>query len=307
MKKVYQILGLLMATTYCVLGQAVESYIAVERHSKRVLVASNTEHVVPMGRFCQLATVKVALDWSKASGTSLGTPIAVPVGMVASNNSLKLQAGDRVTLRDLIYSVSMANDEVGALVIADFVGRHLLSHRGVTGDPIATFVKEMQSLAANLKMTDTTIVNPYGTSAAGGLVGTTTVSDIAKLTVGLTTTHGFEFYSKQKKRDLTVARATGTSEKLTVVNNNKQIGKLKITGAKATGPNSAIVANKDPYKKKLPSGEFQFTPVQLVVITLNSTDRDLRVKQLVTTGWQQYEAWRAAGYAISAERKEFLQ
>jgi len=118
--------------------------------------------------FCQLATVKVALDWSKASGTSLGTPIAVPAGMIASNNSLNLQVGDRLTLRDLVYSVSMANDEVGALVIADFVGRHLLSHRGVAGDPITTFVQEMQSLATNLKMTDTTFVNPYGTSAAGG-------------------------------------------------------------------------------------------------------------------------------------------
>jgi len=111
----------------------------------------------------------------------------------------------------------------------------------------------------------------------------------------------------QEERDLTVARAAGTSEKLTVVNNNKQVGKLEISGAKATGPNSVIVANKDPYKKTLPSGEFQFTPVQLVVITLDSADRDLRVTQLVTTGWQQYEAWRAAGYAISAERKEFLQ
>lgn len=306
MKKLALIFSVFLITASSSLAQAVESYIAVERYSKRVLLAANTEQVVPVGRFSQLATVKLALDWSKATGVGLATPIVVPHGLNVANNPLALQPGDKVTLRDLVYSISMANDEVGSMVVADFVGRDLLARRQKTGNSIAAFVKEMNTLAASLKMQKTTFTSPYGTSVAGGKEGTTTVTDLAKLSVGLLSTHGFEFYTKQKSRRLTLARVNGTSQKLTVVNNNKLIGQLGISGVKATGNQSIISANKTPYKEKLPNGQMKVTPVQMLVISMNSANRDGRVKQLVSTGWKQYEAWRASGYAMSPERKEFL-
>ena len=307
MKKLVQIAIVSLIATLCSLAQTTEGYIAVERYSKRVLIASNTEQVVSLGRFSQLATVKLALDWSKATGVGLATPIIVPNGVNVANNPLALQPGDKVSLRDLVYSISMANDEVGSMVVADFVGRDLLARRGKTGNSIVAFVSEMNTLAASLKMKKTNFISPYGTSIAGGKEGITTITDLAKLSVGLLSTHGFEFYTKQKSRRLTLSRVNGTSQTLTVVNNNKLIGQLGISGVKATGNQSIISANKQPYKEKLPSGQFKVTPVQMLVISLNSTNREGRVKQLVATGWQQYEAWRTGGYAMSPDRKEFLQ
>lgn len=300
-------MSVLLASSFSSLAQAIESYIVVERYSKRVVLAANTEQVVALGRFSQLATVKLALDWSKASGVGLGTLVVVPHGVSVAHNPLGLQPGDRVSLRDLIYSVSMTNDEVSSMVIADFVGRNLLLKRGKQGNSIMAFVKEMNTLGASLKMTKTRFTSPYGTAVAGGVAGTTTVTDLAKLSVGLLSTNGFEFYTKQKSRRLKIGRVNGTSQSLTTTNNNKLIGKLGITGVKATGNDSIISVNKLPYKEKLATGQYKMTPVQMLIISMNSANRDGRVKQLVNTGWQQYEAWRASGYVMSPERKEFLQ
>ncbi len=307
MKKIVQIISVLLFTSYASLAQTAESYIAVERYSKRVLLAANTEQVLPLGRFSQLATVKLALDWSKASGVGLAASVIVPHGVNVAGNPLSLQAGDKISIRDLVYSISMANDEVSCMIIADFIGRDLLAKRGKQGNSIKAFVAEMNTLGGSLKMTKTKFTSPYGTSVAGGAQGVTTVSDLAKLTVGLLATNGFEFYTKQKSRRLTLARVSGASQKLTVVNNNKLIGQMGITGVKATGNHSIISANKQPYKTKLPSGQFKVTPVQMLIISMNSANRDGRVKQLVGTSWKQYEDWRASGYAMSAQRKEFLQ
>jgi len=306
MNKLYQIVSLLVISACSSFGQVAESYIAVERHSKRVLLAANTEQVLPLGRFSQLATVKVALDWAKASGTSLATPLLIPHGVNVNNNPLSLQGGDTVTLRDLIYSISMSNDESSAVTVADFVGRQLQARRGSGGSSLSVFVAEMNTLGASLKMSKTKFTSPFGPAVSGGVLGTTTVSDLAKLTIGLLNTHGFEFYTKQQSRRLTISRVNGTKQTLTVVNNNKLIGKQGITGVKASGNQSVIAANKQPYKEKLETGQVKITPVQMVVISLNSSNRDERVRQLIATGWQQYEAWRASGYVLSPERKEFL-
>lgn len=311
MKKISQIIALFLLTTIVGFSQnfnsAPEGYIAVERYSKRVLLAANTEQVINLGSFSQLATVKVALDWSKASGTTLATPVVIPHGINVAHNPLSLQPGDRVTLRDLIYSISMTNDEASAMVVSDFVGRQLLARRQKAGNSIATFVAEMNTLGASLSMKKTKFTSPYGGSIAGGKEATTTISDLAKLTVGLLKTHGFEFYTKQKSRRLSITRVDGTSQKLTVINHNKLLGQLGISGVKAVGINSVISANKAPFKEKLPSGQFKMTPVQMLVISVNSANRDARVKQLINVGWKQYEAWRASGYQMTPERKEFLQ
>ncbi len=300
MKRISQILTVLFLSVWAAKAQTNEGYIVAERYSKRVLLATNTEQVVSLGRFSQLATVKVALDWAKASGTSLATQVIIPNGVNAANNPLSLQPGDRITLRDLIYSISMANDEVGSVVIADYVGRNILSRRGKAGSSLTAFIAEMNTLGASLRMTKTKFLSPFGGQ------GTSTVTDLAKLAIGLMNTHGYEFYTKQKSRRLSLMRVSGTAQTLTVINNNKLIGTLGVSGMKTVGNNTAISADKKPYREKLATGQIKMTPVQMIIISVGSSNRDLRVKQLISTGWQQYEAWRAAGYNVSPERKEFL-
>lgn len=282
---------------------AEESYIVVERHSKRVLLAANSEQKVTIGSFSQLATAKVVLDWAELSGTPLSSMMVVPGGISNSGlkNSLNLQMGDRISIRDALYSVSLIQDNSSALVLADYVGRHLLAKRGTRGNPYDAFTNEMNNLAAVLNMSSTRFKSP-----AGGL-GNTKISDLAKLAAYALKTKGYDFYMKQNRRTVTVKRFSGVSQSLRLTSTNGLIGTMSISGLMIEGPNAVISADKNNVVRKLADGRAEITPRQLIVVNFGSTNRDVRTKQLITLGWQYYEAWRVQGFPRSETGKEYLR
>ena len=94
---------------------------------------------------------------------------------------MDLQPGDRLTLRDALYSTLLGSDNVSALTVASFVGRDLVSRRG-GGAPIAAFVAEMNNLARSLRMAKTHFTAPHGLDA-GNSVSTSCALDMALLGV----------------------------------------------------------------------------------------------------------------------------
>ncbi len=294
-------LGLLAAFASSL--QAQESYIVVERHSKRVLIASNSIKKLNAGSFSQLATAKVAIDWAALSSTPLSTVMIVPDGIAASGlrNSLNLQTGDRISMRDALYSLSLSQDSACALTLADYVGRQMLAKQVKAGNPYEAFLFEMNNLAGLLKMKSTTFKSP-----AGGLCKST-VSDLAKLAIYTLKTNGYDFYMKQKSRTITVTRVSGVTQSLKLTNTNNLLGDMAISGLMVEGANSVISADKPNIVQKLPDKSAMITPRQLIVVNLGSADRDARIRQLVTTGWQMYESWRLQGFPRSEAAKEFLQ
>lgn len=113
----------------------------------------------------------VTLDWVARTRLPLDTFIAVPQEAfgLRAGNPMDLQPGDRLTLRDALYSTLLGSDNVSALTIASFVGRDLVSRRG-GGSPIAAFVTEMNNLARSLRMAKTRFTAP--TLDAGNSVST---------------------------------------------------------------------------------------------------------------------------------------
>lgn len=294
---------ILIISSLSIVVSAQEGYIVVERHSKRVLLAENSEKVINTGSFSQLATAKVVLDWAKLSGTSLSTMMVVPNGVASSGlrNSLNLQAGDQISMRDALYSVSLNQDSACALVLGEYVGKRLLAKRGRGGNPYDAFTGEMNNLASYLKMKSTTFKSP-----AGGL-GKTRISDLAKLASYALNKEGYDFYMKQKSRSVKVRRVSGASQSLRLTSTNKLLGSMSISGLMVEGSNAVIAANKGNVVKKLADGNAEITPRQLVVINFGSVNRDARSKQLITLGWQVYESWRAKGFPRSPDGKEFLR
>ncbi|MFT5906399.1 MAG: D-alanyl-D-alanine carboxypeptidase (penicillin-binding protein 5/6) [Cryomorphaceae bacterium] len=295
------LLSLILSLTSLVTAQ--ESYIVVERHSKRVLLAANSEQKVTIGSYSQLATAKVVLDWAKLSETPLSSMMVVPGGISTSGlkNALNLQTGDRISMRDALYSLSLIQDNSSALVLADYVGRQLLARRGKSGNPYDAFTKEMNNLASVLNMRSTRFKSP-----AGGL-GKTKISDLAKLAAYVLKTNGYDFYMKQKSRSVTVKRVSGVSQSLRLTSTNSLLGTMSISGLMVEGPNAVISANKKNVVKKLADGRAEITPRQLVVVSFGSADRNARAKELISNGWQVYEAWRAQGFPRSEKGKEFLR
>lgn len=282
---------------------AEESYIVLERHSKRVLLAGDSERVVSVGSFAQLATAKLSLDWAKLSKTPLSTMMVVPGGIAGSGvgNSLNLGKGDQISMRDALYAMSLRQDSACALVLGDFVGRKLLEKRGRGGNPYKAFTQEMNNLAGFLRMGSTRFKSP-----AGGL-GKTKISDLAKLAAYALETNGYDFYMKQKSRSVKVRRLSGVTQSLKLKNTNYLLGSMAIGGLMLEGQNAVIAANRKNIVVKLEGGRAKITPRQLIVVQFGSANRDARAKQLVTEGWQRYESWRAEGFPRSATGKEFLR
>ncbi|MGJ8673673.1 D-alanyl-D-alanine carboxypeptidase family protein [Rubritalea sp.] len=304
--------GIFLAiTSFCV---AQESYIVVERYSKRVLLASGTETKRPIASLAHMTTAKVALDWARMASMSSSTLLTVPAHAFHTQdvNPLNLQAGDRISLRDALYAVILTEDAVSSLTIAQHVGADLLRRRPTAGTPVDVFISEMNNLARSLGMMKTRYYSPSGADVWQSNTFST-ASDQAKLSVTLATNNAFTFYAKQKQRSLKVLRADGSESQMTVINSNKLLNSaLKVEGLKfaysrLAGQNYSVVANHDSYLESLADGAQRATPVELVVIVLGSTNAESFSKSLITQGWKEYESWRNGGYMTSPNRREFLK
>jgi len=292
--------------------RAAESYLVMEAHSGRVLLAHAPETKRPVASLTKVATAKVMLDWAEASRTSLATMAVVPnsVLSIGGPNPMGLRPGDRISLRDAAYSALLGSDNVAAMTIADHVGRGLLSHRRRTGDPQKAFVAEMNQLAKALGMRRTRFANPHGLELPGQR-GYSTASDMARLCVYAMRDSGFEFYVKQKSRQIAVSTADGRNLSYKVANTNVLLGKQGVTGIKtglttAAGQCLATNAHRSPVITKLDATRSQIRKRDLVIVVLGSADRFGRTRSLISQGWAGYDRWASQGYVQSAKKKEFI-
>lgn len=289
-----------------------ESYIAMEAHTGKVLLAVKPEQKRPVASLTKICTAKVVLDWAKASQTSLATMAIVPQSAFGfqSFNPMNLQPGDRITLRDAIYSALMGSDNMAAQTLADHVGRAILAHRRQGGDPEKAFVKEMNHLAKALGMRRTRFSTAHGLDIAGKK-GYSTASDIARLSVHAMRDTGFGFYVKQKSRTIHVVKANGRKLAYKVSNTNTLLGKLGVNGIKtgttmAAGQCIAINAHREPLVKKISDSRSQIRYRDLIVVVLGSNDRMGRSRQLISQAWPLYDQWAAAGYQLTQKGKELI-
>lgn len=295
-------------------AQSPESYIVIERHSRKVLLASGSEYKRPIASLSHMVTAKVALDWAKASATSTTTMLVVPQHGFYSGaeNPLGLQGGDQLSMRDALYATILGEDSVSAMTLAGHVGSELLKRRQLTGDPQAIFVNEMNNLSRSLAMQQTRFYLP-SSGGSGGRSNLSTASDLARLSLVLSTDTAYGFYAKQKQRSLKVLKRDGREVRIEVLNSNKLLrDKVKVVGLKvgsspSAGQCASLLVDKYSYVKKLPSGEEQVTPVQMLFVVLGSSDAEAFAKRVIPQGWSQYEAWRNGGYLASPDRREFLK
>lgn len=293
---------------------AEESYIVVERYSRRVLLAEGSEMKRPVSSLAHMVTAKVAMDWAEVSGTSSSAQLIVPQHqfLSARENPLSLQPGDSLSMRDALYASLLTDDCVATTTLATYVGRDLMQRRNLTGHPIGVFVTEMNNLARALGMTRTHFAVPFGADSLEDN-SYSTASDIARLSVRLSTDSGFGFYVKQSSRKLTVLKYGGSVSELVLNNNNRLLTQnLKIAGLKAgfsplAGGCAAQLVDKDFYVEKEPGGGTKVTPVQLIVVVLGSQRVDAFAQALIPQGWSSYDGWRQSGYLTESSRKKFLK
>jgi D-alanyl-D-alanine carboxypeptidase (penicillin-binding protein 5/6) len=295
-----------------VAGQQGEAYMVVEAHSGKVLMASNSVVKRPIASLTKIATGVIAVDWADATGTDLNQTLAtVPEAALAIGgpNPMGLQAGDRLTLRDALYSALLGSDNLAAMTVADHVGREILRVRGRSGDPIAAFVAEMNELGKAIRLGKTRFANPHGLELPRQ-TGTSTAADVAKLSIYAMRKPGFTFIVRQKDRQVTVHGAGG-QRGFRVKNTNELIGEPMVLGVKtgttaAAGPCLSVSVDREPLVRTKPDGQKGVTPRRLVVVLLNSPDRFNRARGLIRQGWDAYDRWVAAGAPVGNRGREIL-
>ncbi|OYV06468.1 MAG: hypothetical protein CFE26_06095 [Verrucomicrobiales bacterium VVV1] len=294
-------------------AQAPESVMVLEAWSGKVLIASNATAKRPVASLTKIATGAVIVDWANATQTDLGTAmLTVPnsIVQIGGPNPMKLQPGERISLRDALYSALLGSDNLAAQALADHVGRDFLSRRGGSGDPVAAFVGEMNKLAKALGMSSTRYVNPHGLEL-GGPQGFSTAADVARISVYAMRRNAFSFIVRQKDRRVTVTGATG-NRSYTVKTTNELIGEEGILGVKtgttaAAGPCVSVCMEREPLVRKKPDGSKGVTPRRIIAVVLNNPDRFGRARSLISQGWGIYDPWLASGAPVQDPKRELIK
>ncbi len=303
---------LAFSSTMPVSAQASESVIVVEAHSGKILVAANSNEKRPVASLNKIATAVVTVDWATATNTDLGTTVITApqtVALVGGPNPMNLQPGDQLTLRDALYSALLGSDNLAALAVADHVGREIQSRRGGGGDPVATFVGEMNKLGKALGMRGTRFANPHGLERPG-TKAYSTAADVARLSIYAMRRNAFNFIVRQKERQVSVTGAAG-KRGYRVRNTNELIGEPGILGVKtgttnAAGPCLSVCMDREPLVRQKPDGTKGATPRRIVAVLLNSPDRFNRARAVINQGWSIYDPWLASGAPIQDREREIM-
>lgn len=286
--------------------------MVLEAYSGKVLVASNASARRPIASLTMIATGAVAVDWATATGADIGSlQITVPqtVTLVGGPNPMNLQPGDRLTMRDALYSALLGSDNLAALTIADHVGRELLARRSKPGEPVVEFVAEMNRLALGLGMTQTRFANPHGIERSGAKAYST-AADVARLAIYAMRRNAFSFIVRQPERQIGVTGAAG-KRSYHLRNSNELIGEPGMLGVKtgttaAAGPCIVACMERDPLVRQKPDGTKGATPRRLMVVVLNNPGRFSRARDLIRQGWAVYDPWLAEGAPVQDRRRELL-
>lgn len=292
-------------------AQTGEAMMVVEAHSGKVLIANNSTAKRPVASLTKVATGVMVVDWAEAAGIDLDSRQAIVPAAVATTpgpNPMSLAPGDRLTLRDALYSALLGSDNMAALTLADHVGREFLARKGRGGEPIDEFISEMNHLVDALEMKKTRFINPHGLEMAGR-AGFSTAADIAKLSIYAMRRPGFTFISRQKERKVTVHGAEGA--RVYNIKNTNELLSDTIIGVKtgttqAAGQCVSISVERDPLVRPKADGSKGVTPRRLIIVLLNSPDRFGRARSLITSGWEIYDRWVNAGAPVDNPKREIL-
>jgi D-alanyl-D-alanine carboxypeptidase (penicillin-binding protein 5/6) len=279
-------------------AQEAAAYAIADSTTGFILESSNGQKKLPIASLTKIATAMVVLDWSTASSAELSQLATVPpsAARLAAAQGVGLQPGDRVALRDLLYAALMQSDNVSAETLADHVGRAI---GGSAGSPVDNFVVQMNALAHTKGMLKTKFLNPHGLDNLERSIPTSTAEDLAKLTAYAMDNSAFRFYVSQRERKIGFTTANGEQTSYLLRNTNELLGINAIDGVKtgttARAGQCLIISAAKPPESREENGKHFITPRRLNVVVLGAVNRFPLAQSLLARGWQDYDAWAAAG------------
>jgi serine-type D-Ala-D-Ala carboxypeptidase (penicillin-binding protein 5/6) len=276
-----------------------QAWVVSDAASGVVLDSVNATKRLQVGSITKIATAMVVLDWAAARGEDLGQLATVPgtITLLNSPNSVGLQVGDRISLREALYASLMQSDNQAAETIAAHVGEKLGGGNNEKAS-VDFFVAQMNALARKLGMRSTRFLNAHGLDDLEDKLPYSTAGDIALLANYAVGHSGFSFYTSQKSRKISWTTSTGETTGAQLTNTNEMLGGIidgmKTGTTRRAGACVVITAAQRPENRQV--GDQQIiTPRRLTVVVLDSPSRFETARSLLDYGWKQLNDWAAAG------------
>ena len=284
-------------------GTSARAYIIADHKSGHILAQSGAQDKLQVASLTKIATAVVVLDWVRLGGHTLDQTAVVPAPALAdtgNGNPIGLQAGDELTLRDLLFAALLQSDNIAADTLASFVGRDLPGEPGVS--PTTRFVAQMNLLARKCKAERTRFLNPTGLDAKERPYST--ALDMARITRKALDKADFNFFVAAKERRITIHRAGATSDYL-LKNTNELLGTDNVDGGKTGQTDRAgaclMVTSARPSIVFQEGTVTYKTTRRLVIIVLGSPDRFREAAGLIERGTNLYDQWMAAGHPMEEQ------
>ncbi len=286
------------------------SYLVVDSQTGYVLLEQNARDKRQIGSLTKVAMACVVLDWAEKKGGDLNRIATMTeqdfTGM--EENQIGWQAGDSVSLRDLLYAALVQSDNIAANVLARTVGETLTGVAvpvNAKATPTAVFVGQMNALAKSLDMDRTRFANPTGYDQRERPMPFSTAFDLARLARYAMNKASFRFYVSQREREISFQSA-GKPMHYMLRTTNDLLGSNGIDGVKTgqtarAGECLVLSANRDAEVIKGAESATIY-PRHLIVVILGSPDRFGDGDRLVRQGWQRYDQWAAAGRLVDPKK-----
>ncbi len=270
------------------------SYVTMETNSGRILYASNCDMRRPVGMLANIGTAVVAIDWIDACKVPMDTMLTVPesVMLYPRTNLMKLQPGERISLRDALHSTIMWDDSACAATLAHACGLSLSS-----SDPDGAFIAQMNKLATTLGMNATRFKGTHG-----GIISNSTARDMALLSMYAIERPLFQSISAKRNYVVTIESPMGGARQARVTNSNLMLAASEgVDGVRAARSASAgsclAVSMKRPSVKLVnpQTGKPATYAQRLLVIILGAhtpKERYTMAGNFLRDGWRAWESWQ---------------
>ncbi len=145
-----------------------DAYVVMDMDSKRVIEGKNIKKESLIASTTKIMTGYLAIKYG-----NLDEKVKTNEDILkAYGSSIYLEVGEQIKLKDLVYGLMLRSGNDAAIVIANNISNNT-----------ENFVKLMNDVAKKSGMSDTQFYNPHGLEENNGKGNTSTVYDMALLTI----------------------------------------------------------------------------------------------------------------------------
>jgi serine-type D-Ala-D-Ala carboxypeptidase (penicillin-binding protein 5/6) len=243
----------------------------------KVLWGSHEAEARPMASTTKIMTAWIVLRMAESDPKALDEVVTVSERAAKTKgSSAKVKAGERLTVRELLYGLLLPSGNDAAVALAEQFGGRFKNGDAET-DPLVLFVAEMNRRAKALDLNETSYHDPNGLS--GG--NKSSPRDLAALTARAMASERFRAYACTRSHKCDVTAADGTTRIVTWTNTNKLLGTDGFDGVKTgttTPAGACLVASGHRGTDKL---------IVVVLGAAKGEDRYTDARALFDWAWQK--------------------